>query len=149
MPHTSSVSVLAQAIKNKIVAVQVTLGINLVLYGNHTMIPENLTVVVKPINKRKTLAGVSAPGGRTENEMIVFIEVHSSAVGDEENARIALETLSDNIEAELHKDVTMGGIIIHGFVTETDHGESSLGGEFRTVRLTYVGKTKTYLSPSP
>lgn len=149
MAHTDSTSVLAKAIKDKISTVSGSLGIAEVLYGNHTMVPKSPTVVVMTGTKRRTLAGVSFPGGRTENELSVFIDVHSAAVGDEENERIALEELANNVEAELHKDVTMGGIIIHGFVAEQDHGNSTLSGEFRTVRLTYIGKTRTYLSPSP
>lgn len=149
MSHTDSPTVLALAIKNKIANVAGNLGIQHVLYGIQTMIPSTPAVVVFAQGKTRTLAGVSAPGGRTENEMTIIIDVHSAAVGDEAAERQALEELANNIEAELHKDTTMGGIIIHGFVTAWDNGAAQLSGEFRTVRMTYVGRTKTYLSPSP
>lgn len=149
MAHTDSPTVLAIAIRDKISAVAGTLSIANVLYGDHTMIPVTPAVIVIASGKRRALRGVSSPGGRTDNELIVLIDVHSSAVGDEETERLALETLANNIEAELHKDTTMGGIIIHGFVSEWDNGVAVLSGEFRTVRMTYIGRTVTYLSPSP
>jgi hypothetical protein len=81
------------------------------------------------------------------NFMTIFIDIHSMKVGDEETERLALDQLAESAEAALHADVTMGGIIIHGFVHEWNPGEThNQGGEFRTVRLTYIGETKTYLS---
>lgn len=149
MTHTDSPTVLALAIKDKISSVAGSLGITTVLYGVHTMIPTTPAVTVFAQGKTRTLAGVSAPGGRTENELVVIIDAHLAAVGNEEVERQAIEELANGIEAELHKDTTMGGIIIHGFVTSWDNGTAQLGGEFRTIRMTYVGRTKTYLSPSP
>lgn len=149
MAHTDSPTVLAIAIRDKIEAVAATLGIVEVFYGSHAMITKTPAVIVLDVGKRRALAGVSSPGGRTENQLIVTIDVHNAAVGNEETERLALGTLANNIEAELHKDTTMGGIIIHGFVEEWNNGDSSIGGEFRTVQMIFVGRTKTYLSPSP
>lgn len=81
------------------------------------------------------------------NFLTVFIDVHTIKVNDEATERLALDQLSETVEKELHEDTTMGGIIIHGFVHEWNPGETHIqGGEFRTVRLTYVGQTLLYLS---
>jgi len=142
--HTDRTTVLALAIKNKLLATELFQD---VLYGRHEQIPRSPTAVVTPAPKRRDLAGVSAPGGRTMNFMTIFIDIHSMKVGDEETERLALDQLAESAEAALHADVTMGGIIIHGFVHEWNPGEThNQGGEFRTVRLTYIGETKTYLS---
>lgn len=132
------------AIKNKLIASELAVD---VLYGRQEQIPRSPTFVVTPGPKRRDLAGVSAPGGRTMNFLTVFIDVHTSKVGDEETERLAVDQLAEAAEVVLHSDVTMGGIIIHGFVNEWNPGEThNQGGEFRSVRMTYVGITKTYLS---
>lgn len=149
MAHTDKVTVVAIAIKNLLVVNQLTLGLEDVLFGFQNMIPRSPTAVVSSGTKRRVLAGVSAPGGRTMNYLPVFIDVHSSRVGpeSEEQKQLALETLADNIETLIHQDTTLGGIIIHGFVQSSDPGVSFIGNsQFNTVRLTFEGQTKTYLS---
>ncbi len=149
MPHTDNVTVVAVALYNLINANKGSLGINIVLFGNQNMIPSSPAVVVNPGTKRRDLAGVSAPGGRVMNEMSVFIDVHSSKVGDEFAERLAVDQLAEAVEVKIHSDVTLGGILIHGFVNEWDPGETFIqGSAFRTVRMTFIGKTKTYLSSS-
>lgn len=148
MPHTEFSSVLAQAIQAKLTTNKQSLGLADILFGNQQQIPRSPTVVVNPGLKRRELRGVAAPGGRTFNTMIVYVDVHLSKVGDEATERLASHQLAEAIEKVLHADTTMGGIIIHGFVTDSSPGDSffQLGGEFRTVRLTYVGTSETYLS---
>lgn len=150
MPHTESPTVLAKAIEAKIKAVQGQLGIADVFYGFHNMIARSPTVLIMAVGKSRELAGVASPGGRTMNELTVQIDVMSAAVGDEATDRLAMEELTNKVEAELHRDTTMGGILIHGFVTDWSNGEAPVqGGYFRVISLTFVGTTKTYLSPSP
>ena len=144
---TDNSTVLAQAIMAKIVANQQTLKVRDVLYGEQIMIPRSPTVVVLLGTKTRILAGVSAPGGRTENDMTVLIDIHSMKVGDEATERLAMDQLAESVEKLLHADTQMGGLLIHGFVTEYIPGETVLqNGEFRTVRLTYIGRSKTYLT---
>jgi len=147
--HTDKVTVVAVAIKNLILANKSTLGLADVFFGQHNMIPRSPTAVVMSGTKRRELAGVSAPGGRTMNYLPVFIDVHSSRVGteSEEEKQLVLENIADSIEFLLHQDPTLGGIIIHGFVQSSDPGITFIGNsQFNTVRLAFEGKTKTYLS---
>jgi hypothetical protein len=148
MPHTDLSTELALAIRDRIRAVQADLGIADVFYGQHTMIPRSPAVEVKPGAKVRELAGVAAPGGRTLNRLGVVIEVLSAKVGPEETERLDLDRLAQSIEAELHKDTTMGGLISHGFVRDWTPGEfaDSRGGMWRTVRMTFIGTSKTYLT---
>ncbi len=147
MTHTDLVSVLAMAIRDKLVANQQTIGLKDVLFGQQLMIPLSPSAVVTPGPKRKDLVGVSAPGGRTQNTLTVFIEVHSMKIGNEATERLALDQLSETIEDKLNEETTMGGIIIHGYITDWNPGVSTMeNGQFRTVRMTYTGQTRTYLS---
>lgn len=152
MPHTDDDVVVAEAILALIEANKSTLLLDDVLYGNHTYIPRASAAVVQALGKRRQLAGVSAPGGRTENQLIVGIQLHWSKVGNEATERRAADSRGTEVERLIHTDTTLGGIIIHGYITETDRGESQLGtvgdnSMFRSVMMTFVGVTKTYLSP--
>jgi len=149
MAHTDRDEVIADYIWNLINNNKVALQLDEVLYGNHNMITMASAAVITAMGKRRRLSGVSAPGGRTENDLIVIIAMHWSKVGDEATERRNADNRARLIENKLHEDTTLGGNIIHGYVTEVDRGESEMatGSMFRSVRMTYVGTTKTYLSP--
>ena len=148
MANTQFTSVLAQAIKNILITNQTNLGLKAVLYGNHTMLPVSPLAVVIPAPKHRELQGVGGPGGRTLITIAVYVDVLSSKVGDESIERLALDQLAERIEDLLHNDVTVGGLVIHGFVTDWVPGETTVpqGGEYRTVRLTFAGVSKLQLT---
>lgn len=147
-PHTDKSTVLALAIQDKLELNKGELGIKAVLFGNHNMVKEGPSIVLFSGKKRRSLAGVSAPGGRVMNELMVLIDVlHADVKSGEAEARLFLEELAESIETVIHSDTTMGGIIIHGFVTDWDPGNTFINrSQWRTVRMTYVGTSKTYLS---
>jgi hypothetical protein len=146
-PHTDDDTVMAQKIFDIIDANKVNQGIEDVLWGNQNLIPRSPTVVIMANGKRRALAGVTGPGGRTLNSLLTTIEVHRSKVGDEATERKATDDLATTVERLLHADTTLEGIIIHGFVEEVARGEvENLSGMFRTVRMMFVGQTKTYLT---
>jgi len=145
--NTEFTSVLAVAIQKIITDNMLTLGLKAVMYGDQNQIPLSPTALVVPGPRRRDLAGVSAPGGRVDNWLTVFIDILSSAVGSESDERLKLDQISEKVEKKLHEDVQLGGLLIHGFVNEWDPGLSYLqGGQFRTSRLIYIGRSKTYLS---
>jgi len=148
MAHTDKDEVVADFLFNLLTTNKVTLQLDDVLYGNQIMIPHASAAVVTAMGKRRTLAGVSAPGGRTLNELVVNIEMHWSRVGDEGTERKNADNRATALEAIIHQDTTLGGIIIHGFINQVDRGETQFanGSMFRSVRMIFVGQTKTYLS---
>lgn len=147
-PNTALTTVMAQKIVDTLRLQVLTLGAAEVLYGDHNMIAKSPAIVVVPGVKTRELAGVSAPGGRTDNYMTVFIDVHTEDVGSgEQVARMQLDQLAERVEAAIHADTTLGGLIIHGFVNRWDPGTTRIANSmWRTVRMTYVGRSKTYLS---
>lgn len=151
MAHTDQDTDVAIAIETLLTANKVTLALDDVLYGNHTFIPRASAAIVIPLGHRRELAGVAAPGGRTLNTLMVSIDLHYSKVGDEESMRKAVDAKGVLLENLIHQDTTVGGIIIHGFITEVDRGETTFANNsmFRTVHMIFMGQTKTYLSPAP
>lgn len=149
MAHTDRDDVVAQAIFDLINDNREVLEIETVLYGNHTLIPTNATAIVIPEGKSRSLVGVGEPGGRTENELFVTIQLHWSKVGEEADERKKVDDRAYELEKIIHTDTTLNGIVIHGFVFRVERGESifNTGSMFRTVIMSYSGKTRTYLSP--
>lgn len=147
MPHTDQSTVLAEAIVAKIKANQESLGLDIVLYGEQNNVPGGLAVVVYCGTKRRPIAGVAGPGGRTDNYMEIMIDIHNSVYSSEEDGRLLVDRLAERVETLLHQDTTMGGIIIHGWVQEWRPGitfkENSM---YRSVQLFYVGRSKTNIT---
>lgn len=150
-PHTDDDVVVAEAILALVEANKIDLQLDDVLYGNHIMIPRASAAVVMAMGKVRALAGVAAPGGRTLNQLQVQIDLHWSKVGDETTERRNCDDRATALERLLHTDTTLDGLIIHGFVMEVSRGETQFANNsmFRSVRMSYVGQTKTYLTPSP
>jgi len=147
MPHTHKTTIVALAIRDIIKANRAVIGLDdndFVAYGDHNNFPTGKAVTVTSGTKRRTLAGVTGPGGRTLNNMEVVISIYYSVLENEETARLAVDVMAENVEDLLHEDTTVGGIIIHGFVQEWVPGilyrETSM---FRVVQLHFVGQTKT------
>jgi len=148
LANTDLTSVLAKYMFDLITANMTSLGLLGAYYGDQTNIPTALAAVVTPGIKRRDLAGVAGPGGRTLNTLTVYVDVLSSKVAPQAEASIELDKLADTVEQFLHTDVQMGGLVIHGFVNEWDPGTAFMqNGQFRMVRMTWVGISKTYLSP--
>ena len=150
-PNTDRTTLLAQHIVSLLESNKNTFDFPIldVLYGKHGMVPQSPTVVVMSGVKDRALRGVAAPGGRTNNEMNVLIDVMAADVLEgEEVGRLKVDTLAEDIEHLLHTYPNMDGLIIHGYVQRSDPGELFINkSSWRTVRLTFVGISLTYLSP--
>lgn len=147
MPHTDRYSVVGLAIKALVNANKEELGIENVYYGDHNNIPDSVSVVVQPIPKTRELAGVGGPGGRSMNTMRFYVWVHNSKLGSEEEERLRVDQIAEEVEALLHNDVTLDGIIIHGFVEEMDPGITKFdNSQYRTVQMRYKAISKTQIT---
>lgn len=148
--NTDRMSVVATAVYDRIKSKMGDLGLNDVLYGDHREVAKDKTVVVTPRVRRRILDGVAGPGGRTRNEFDIEINVYLSKVADEATQRLAVERLAEAVEQTLYTDITLGGVIIHGFVSSFDEGNVQFvvgGSMFRAVRMQYFAITKTNIGP--
>lgn len=148
-PNTDRTTTLALDIKQLYLDNQNAYGVQDVFYGKHKMVPRSPTVVVMSGIAIRTLRGGAAPGGRMRNELNILIDVMAADVLDgEEASRLAIDKLAEDLEKLLYLDVTRNGLVIHGYVQRKDPGELFINNSsWRTVRMTYVGISETYLSP--
>lgn len=148
MPHTDKVTVLAQAIMAVLETNKAALGLDDVLYGDQQNIPKAKTAVVSAGTKNRVLDGVAMPGGMSRNFMKVVITIYNSTVGAEEAQRLVVDQQAEAVEAKLHEDTTVGGIIIHGYVESIEPGVTFRAGSmFKATQLTFIGQTKTRITP--
>lgn len=127
-----------------------TLGVGTVLYGTHSKIPSGITVTVNPGTKIRSLRTINKPGGGTLNLMQVIVTVYSNKIGAEATERKSIEEISEDVEAEIHKDTTFGGNATHGFVETWNPGfEFRPNSEFRVVQMIVVCQSTSQLTPTP
>lgn len=148
MALTDKATVVAKAIEELLLANKDSLGLDQVYYGDQLNFPNAKCAAVRVGRKTRERAGVAGPGGRMMNYMPVIINVYNSTVTDEANGRYVVDQLAEAIEDLLHQDITLGGVTLDGFVSESDPDPIfRQGSMFRTVQLTYLARSKTNLTP--
>src|SRR5258706_7974187 len=125
-PHTDDDVLVAEYLYSLISTSKDDLQLDDVLYGNHVLIPHASAALITALGKTRQLAGVSAPGGRTENQLNVSIQMVWSKVGDESTERRNADSRALALERKIHTDTTLGGLIIHGFIHDVTRGEVQL-----------------------
>lgn len=148
---TDSFVVFTEKLQAIVESVQADLGIADVWYGDQQQIPRTPTVCVVADGKDRAHAG--APR-RVANTLKAFILVYHSKVQDIQLNSKEADKLAEALEAAVHEDPTLGGIVIHSLVTRTESGEmtrrvNTLATQFRSTRLTVEGLSKTMLPMSP
>jgi len=144
MPNTDSYVTISQYIKD-LLANNTTLGLQDVWYGDQQLVPRVPAAAVEPGTLRRSLGGVS-PGGVTENYIAVYVMVYHAGIKDTQTTKKECDEHAEKIITALHADLTMGGLVIHGFCTEVDPGYATRGGElFFATRIQWEGLTKTRL----
>lgn len=146
MTHTDRGVEVAKAIQAIVELNKSILGLDSVYYGIQRNVPDGLSVAVTPSRKINELVGVQGPGGRVDRSFFTLITLNNSHVGDEATERELVDNLAEELEDILHDDTTLGGIVIHGFITDIENGVSFRDNSmFRTVQLTHRARTRTLI----
>jgi hypothetical protein len=155
MPLTDKLSVITQALVDKIKANAVTLGIPdvpgaaspgadpSVFYGDQVMIPVTPTVCVDPVTRQRDL---SETGYQTTVDLSLFVIIYHGKVQDiQDNLKECLQ-FSEAVEALLHSDKQLGGLVVSGYVAVVDMGITVRGRSLmRASRLTWRGLSKSLI----
>lgn len=143
MPLTDKLSVVSQALVDKIRTNQAGLGINAVYYGDQDKIPTTPIACVEPDAKTNTL--------KSAQRMILIdftayiLLYHSSVVSPQVN-RSESDELAEAVETLIHADRTLGELLIHCMITNVASGYANKAGSLvRASRLTFNGQSQALL----
>lgn len=125
------------ALRSKIESVAVVNKIKRVDYGDVDRVTESIQVCVEPETKRTSLRTV---GMGVTREFRVYVFIYFAFVTHPEYNREFCDRLAEVLEGEISKDLTLGGLVINGMVTEVASGQSRKDGiAVRANRLTFEG----------
>ena len=125
------------ALRSKIESVAVVNKIKRVDYGDVDRVTESIQVCVEPETKRTSLRTV---GMGVTREFRVYVFIYFAFVTNPEYNREFCDQLAEVLEGEISKDLTLGGLVINGMVTEVASGQSRKDGiAVRANRLTFEG----------
>lgn len=155
MGHTHKLEVVAQRIKDLIVANKVALTLDDVWYGDQDQLPTARTVCIEPVVVDRPMGGVP---DMVQNNFNVAILVYVYRITEVQTLRSECNTLSEAVEDLLHTRLDLSDaagtpgsdIIIHGWVTENLSGYTfKEGRQVRSSKLTWQGFSKTSLRFGP
>lgn len=118
-----------------------------VYYGDQERFPRTPAITVASDHKTRELSGLPR---RVTNNFNVFVNVFFSNVRDVELNHRAADQLAEEVEAKIHEDITLGGIVIDSMVVSNEAGFlNRKESQFRGNRLIVQATTKTLLPMSP
>lgn len=124
-----------------------------IYYGDQTKIPRVPSLCVEPSDKNRDFEGASRPA-TTRNALMVFFLIYHAGPEDQV-ARRQTDEIGEAVEALVHLDPQLnnGGssptndLVISSLCTVSQSGYTYRNNTlYRSVRITWVGNTKTRLS---
>lgn len=132
----------ADAIKALIEANQVALGVEVVYFGDQARIEKHPAICIEPNAQRNELSGVATPMRLMRTHQVYIILYHSKFV-DTQMQRRDCDAMAAEIEELVHNNVTLGGLVIHAYVSSVDSGYSRKQGIVRAAGITVTAITKS------
>ena len=133
----------ADYLENLIETNKVALGILSVHYGEQYRLPETPSLCIEPGTQLNELAGVALPM-RLQREHTVYLLIYHSKLEDPETLRRDVDVLAANVEALVHQDPRMGGLVIHSYVSNMQSSYTRKGGAWvRAANVTVTAITKS------
>ena len=132
---------------DKIVDNEVSLGVAATYFGDQEKLPTTPVVCVEPGIKRNLLR--QAAGARMLDIVfeLTLLVYHSFITSPQENRRGA-DALAEAVEAVVHSDRTLGGLVIHGYCPEIQSGYTTKSGSLVRANKILYQATSQHLLPS-
>jgi hypothetical protein len=143
MPLTDNLATYCEFLETLLENNKVTLGLADVFYGDQNRIPRTPTACVDPGEKRRELNG--APR-RTALTLTAYVLVYHNPIASVETVAKQSDAITEAIEAKIHEDADMGGIVIDSLVTVIEYGyQAKKNTLYRVSRLTVEGRSQVLL----
>lgn len=143
MPYTELGTIITQRLYDIIDSNKATLGVFAVYYGDQTLIPDFPSVVCESFAKDRVLV---ESGFKYHLTLRTGIIVYHGKIQASEVTKKETEELAEVIEALVMEDNTLGGTIVHGYVSRIEPGVA-IKNEImlRASRLTYEAESRKNL----
>jgi hypothetical protein len=147
MPQTEFITELSQYMYDLVYNNRLILGFEDVYDGEQDLIPRTPACLI--VMGEYTREYTGAPF-RTDNTFTVFLMLYHEKIQDTQlNQRECMEQ-AEQLMLFLHQDLTMGGLVINGFVSNIEPGYIKSGKSMTYVsRLTWTAFTKTMIDTTP
>ena len=143
MPLATQMTVVVDALQAKLEAVREEYGVSQTSYGDQVKLPGGNIVCFEPDTKAVELKGAQF---KTELTFTVYIIVYTASIQSPEMNRKESDELAEKLEVLFNSDVQLGGLLIHGYVSEVASGYSTKDNSIvRSNRLTYTGISQSRL----
>lgn len=147
MPLTDQVDVFTNAVWSLLEANKSVLGLHDVWMGDQDRLPRTPCVSVEPGMKQRELNGIPR---RYQVQLEAYVMVYMDRIQDTQNNERQVLVISEAVEAVLHSDSTVGGIVIDSAVVETNPGYVNRGGTLMSAtRLTFRAMSQKMLPYPP
>ena len=141
MPLTDNLVSVGEALESYLEDGKDQLGIRKVWYGADDLIPETPAITVAPEGKSRTLIET---GHMTYNDFTVTITIYHARLGDPAVTRKECDRMAEEVEAYLHSNIKLGGLVYTSLVQTVEPGVARRANVIlKATRLTWVGRSKT------
>lgn len=142
MPQTDKPTIVAQYIYDFLRddANMLALGLEDVFEDDQDLIPRVPAACVVLGEYRRELTGIPF---RTDNNFTVYVMLYHAGVKDVQLLYRECNERAEAVMDLLHTDKTMGGNVIHGYVTTIEPGYVQKKTLMYASRITWTGLTKT------
>jgi len=141
MPLTDRLVVVGEALESYLEDGKDQLGIRKIWYGADDLIPETPAITIAPEGKSRT---VIETGHMTYNNFTVTITIYHARLGDPAVTRRECDQMAEDVEAYLHSNIRLGGLVYTSLVETVEPGVARRANVIlKATRLTWVGRSKT------
>lgn len=142
-PYTDKGTDVTSRLRDIIDAAKEVLGVYAVYYGDQNLIPDFPSVVCESMPKDRILA---ESGFKYHLTLRTGVIIYHGKIQASEITKLETETLAEDIEDLIMADNTLGGMIVHGYVSRIEPG-LSIKNEvmLRASRLTYEAESRKQL----
>lgn len=139
-------STVTLAIKSLMDAQKANLGASVIFYGDQLKIPSTPAICVEAAPFTRVIDGIGGKG-RTHNTFVVHLLIYLVQIRDIQQIDVDIQIFAEAVMDKLHTDVTIGGVVTHGYVTSIEPGYSTRAGKlYRSARVTWEAITKTQIA---
>jgi hypothetical protein len=143
MTQTDKLTEVGKRLKRLLDDNRTELGLTAIYYGDQNLIPKVPALCLEPVQKERELTATQM---QSTNTFTIAFMVYHSILGSIQDARLKADEFAETIEAFLHSNKSLDGMLIHSHCTSVESGYAQRGNTIMvTSRLTWQGLSKTQI----